>query len=73
MKNEDRRANKKVLRLCRNIDKQADDLEKLHPASIPTIGGSEPVGLRGGPREPATLEVLPVVPPENPPSRLRMS
>src|ERR1019366_2283518 len=47
MKNEDRRANKKVLRLCRNIDKQADDLEKLHPASIPTIGGSEPVGVEG--------------------------
>ena len=31
MKHGDSRANKKVLRLCHDINKRADDLEKLQP------------------------------------------
>ena len=34
MKTGDRRTNEKVLRLCRNINKRADDLEKLQPLVI---------------------------------------
>ena len=31
MKHRDSRTNKKVLRLCHDINKRADDLEKLQP------------------------------------------
>lgn len=34
MKNGDRRTNKEVLRLCRNINKRADDLERLQPLVV---------------------------------------
>ncbi len=34
MKDGDRHTNKKVLRLCRNINKRADDLEKLQPLVV---------------------------------------